>query len=214
MPSVEAETVIAEPGKHGLRRGESRIELYVMCEIPNNVIQTNEFARVFDGFSIGSNDLTQLTLDVERDPGTLELFRLAIVGAHCSRRQVRICAEAPASYPEIARFLAAPGIESISVNPSSLLCIFAAVREVEAAAAHHPAAAVQEGGPPMVRDNAPVRTVLRDLFDRAAALADPRKVLAVYLAPKPKGRRMVVGMGNSATVTAATRENTWGHERP
>jgi len=154
---VEAETVIAELAKHGLRRGENGLELYVMCEIPNNVIQVDEFARVFDGFSIGSNDLTQLTLGVdrdsdivafdfdERDPGMLEMFRLAIAGAHRNRRHVGICGEAPANYPEIARILAELGIDSISVNPSSLLRTIAVVREAEdASAAEHsrrPAAA-------------------------------------------------------------------------
>lgn len=150
---AEAETVIAELAKHGLRRGESGLEIYVMCEIPNNVIQVDEFARVFDGFSIGSNDLTQLTLGVdrdsdivafdfdERDPGMLEMFRLAIAGAHRSRRHVGICGEAPANYPEIARFLAERGIDSISVNPSSLLRTIAVVREAEIATARRSVAA-------------------------------------------------------------------------
>ncbi len=143
---AEAETVIAELAKQGLRRGENGLELYVMCEIPNNVIQVDEFAKVFDGFSIGSNDLTQLTLGVdrdsdivafdfdERDPGMLEMFRLAIAGAHRNRRHVGICGEAPANYPEIARFLAGLGIDSISVNPSSLLRTIAVVRQAEDAA--------------------------------------------------------------------------------
>ena len=143
---VEAETVIAELAKHGLRRGEDGFELYVMCEIPNNVIQVDEFAKVFDGFSIGSNDLTQLNLGVdrdsdivafdfdERDPGMLEMFRLAIAGARRNRRHVGICGEAPANYPEIARFLAGLGIDSISVNPSSLLQTIAIVTQAEKAA--------------------------------------------------------------------------------
>jgi pyruvate,water dikinase len=104
-----------------------------MCEIPNNVIQIDAFAKVFDGFSIGSNDLTQLTLGVdrdseivafdfdERDPGMLEMLRLAVTGAKRNHRHVGICGEAPANYPEIARFLAGLGIDSISVNPSSLV---------------------------------------------------------------------------------------------
>jgi pyruvate,water dikinase len=142
---TEAETVLAEMARHGLRRGEDGLEIYVMCEIPNNVIQIDAFARVFDGFSIGSNDLTQLTLGVdrdsdivafdfdERDPGMLEMLRLAVTGAHRNHRKVGICGEAPANYPEIARFLAGLDIDSISVNPSSLLRTIAVVHEAEAA---------------------------------------------------------------------------------
>lgn len=142
---AEAETVIAELAKHGLHRGDDAFEIYVMCEIPNNVIQVDEFAKVFDGFSIGSNDLTQLNLGVdrdsdivafdfdERDPGMLEMFRQAIAGAHRNGRHVGICGEAPANYPEIARFLAGLGIDSISVNPSSLLRTIVIVRQAEEA---------------------------------------------------------------------------------
>src|SRR5271169_164525 len=118
--------------RHGLKQGENGLEIYVMCEIPNNVIQIDAFARLFDGFSIGSNDLTQLTLGVdrdsevvafdfdERDPGMLAMLRLSVEGAHRNRRHVGICGEAPANYPEIARYLVELGIDSISVNPSSL----------------------------------------------------------------------------------------------
>jgi pyruvate,water dikinase len=139
----EAETVLAEMARHGLRRGEDGLEVYVMCEIPNNVIQVDAFARVFDGFSIGSNDLTQLTLGVdrdsdivafdfdERDPGMLEMLRLAVTGAQRNHRKVGICGEAPANYPEIAGFLAGLGIDSISVNPSSLLRTIAVVHAAE-----------------------------------------------------------------------------------
>jgi pyruvate,water dikinase len=117
-----------------------------MCEIPNNVIQIDAFAGLFDGFSIGSNDLTQLTLGVdrdseivafdfdERDPGMLEMLRLAVDGAKRNGRHVGICGEAPANYPEIARYLAGLGIDSISVNPSSLLRTMEVVAEAEAAA--------------------------------------------------------------------------------
>jgi pyruvate,water dikinase len=139
----EAETVLAEMAKHGLRRGEDGLEIYVMCEIPNNVIQADAFAAVFDGFSIGSNDLTQLTLGVdrdsdivafdfdERDPGMLEMLRLAVAGAHRNHRKIGICGEAPANYPEIAAFLAGVGIDSISVNPGSLLRTIEIVRQAE-----------------------------------------------------------------------------------
>ena len=139
----EAKTVLAEMARHGLRRGEDGLEIYVMCEIPNNVIQIDAFSEVFDGFSIGSNDLTQLTLGVdrdsdivafdfdERDPGMLEMLRLAVTGAQRNHRKVGICGEAPANYPEIAAFLARLGIGSISVNPASLLRTLAIVRAAE-----------------------------------------------------------------------------------
>jgi pyruvate,water dikinase len=141
---VEAERVLEVMARHGLRRGENGLEIFVMCEIPNNVIQVDAFAAVFDGFSIGSNDLTRLTLGVdrdseivafdfdERDPGMLEMLRLAVAGAKRNGRHVGICGEAPANYPEIAQFLAGLGIDSISVNPSSLPRTIAAVREAEA----------------------------------------------------------------------------------
>ena len=113
----EARRVIEAMASHGLKRGENGLEIYVMCEIPNNVIQIDAFAELFDGFSIGSNDLTQLTLGVdrdseivafdfdERDPGMLEMLRLAVTGAKRNGRHVGICGEAPANYPEIARYL-------------------------------------------------------------------------------------------------------------
>jgi len=131
---------------HGLKRGENGLEIYVMCEIPNNVIQIDAFAKLFDGFSIGSNDLTQLTLGVdrdseivafdfdERDPGMLEMFKLAVLGAKRNRRHVGICGEAPANYPEIARYLTQLGIDSISVNPSSILRTMQVVSDAENAA--------------------------------------------------------------------------------
>ena len=117
---------------NGLKRGENGLEIYVMCEIPNNVIQIDAFAELFDGFSIGSNDLTQLVLGVdrdselvafdfdERDPGVMEMLRLAVTGAHRNGRHVGICGEAPANYPDVAAFLAQLGIDSISVNPESV----------------------------------------------------------------------------------------------
>jgi pyruvate, water dikinase len=141
---AEAEQVLEAMARHGLERGVDGLEIYVMCEIPNNVIQVDAFAAVFDGFSIGSNDLTQLTLGVdrdsevvafdfdERDPGMLEMLRLAVVGAKRNGRHVGICGEAPANYPEVARFLTGLGIDSISVSPSSLPRTIAVVREAEA----------------------------------------------------------------------------------
>ena len=143
----EAQRVLDAMASHGLNRGENGLEIYVMCEIPNNVIQIDAFAKLFDGFSIGSNDLTQLTLGVdrdseivafdfdERDPGMLEMFRLAVIGAKRNGRHVGICGEAPANYPEIARYLAQLGIDSISVNPSSILRTLQAVSDAERASA-------------------------------------------------------------------------------
>lgn len=141
----EADQVLAAMARNGLARGVNGLQVYVMCEIPNNVIQVDAFAAVFDGFSIGSNDLTQLTLGVdrdseivafdfdERDPGMLEMLRLAVAGAKRNGRKVGICGEAPANYPEVARFLASIGIDSISVNPSSLLRTISIVHEAEVA---------------------------------------------------------------------------------
>ena len=140
----EGRRVIATMAANGLKRGEGGLEIYVMCEIPNNVIQIDAFSELFDGFSIGSNDLTQLTLGVdrdsdivafdfdERDPGMLEMFRLAVAGAKRNGRHVGICGEAPANYPDIARYLTRLGIDSISVNPSSVFRTMAAVVEAEA----------------------------------------------------------------------------------
>ena len=105
--------------RHGLERGRDGLEIYVMCEIPNNVILIDEFAELFDGFSIGSNDLTQLTLGVdrdsamvafdfdERDPGVLEMLKLAVDGAKRNGRHCGICGQAPSDYPEIAEYLVA-----------------------------------------------------------------------------------------------------------
>ncbi len=139
----EARKVIEAMAQQGLKRGERGLELFMMCEIPNNVILIDQFARLFDGFSIGSNDLTQLTLGVdrdsdivafdfdERDPGMLQMLSMAVAGAKRNRRHVGICGEAPANYPEIAKFLAGLGIDSISVNPSSVLRTMALVRDAE-----------------------------------------------------------------------------------
>jgi len=139
----EAKRVLDAMASHGLKRGENGLEIYVMCEIPNNVIQVDAFAELFDGFSIGSNDLTQLTLGVdrdseivafdfdERDPGMLEMLKLAVLGAKRNGRHIGICGEAPANYPEIARYLAQLGIDSISVNPSSILRTMQVVSDAE-----------------------------------------------------------------------------------
>jgi pyruvate,water dikinase len=139
----EARRVLDTLAANGLRRGDKGLEIYLMCEIPNNVIQVDAFAQLFDGFSIGSNDLTQLTLGVdrdsqivafdfdERDPGMLEMLRLAVVGAHRNGRHVGICGEAPATYPGIAAYLTQLGIDSISVNSDSVPKTLKTVYEAE-----------------------------------------------------------------------------------
>jgi pyruvate,water dikinase len=128
---------------HGLKRGENGLQVYVMCEIPNNVLLIDEFAQLFDGFSIGSNDLTQLTLGVdrdsaivaesfdERDPGMLKMLKLAVEGARRNHRHSGICGQAPSDHVEIARYLVELGIDSISLTPDTVLRTMIAVREIE-----------------------------------------------------------------------------------
>jgi pyruvate,water dikinase len=125
--------VLAELERNGLKRGSNGLEVYVMCEIPNNVILAAEFAELFDGFSIGSNDLTQLALGIdrdsevlaalfdERDPGVKRLIAMVVAAAHRAKRPVGICGQAPSDYPDFAEFLAGLGIDSISLNPDALL---------------------------------------------------------------------------------------------
>ncbi|OYX42655.1 MAG: phosphoenolpyruvate synthase [Rhodobacterales bacterium 32-67-9] len=132
---AEADRVIAEMAANGLVRGENGLELYVMCEIPSNVIRAEEFAQRFDGFSIGSNDLTQLTLGIdrdsealadlfrERDPAVLWMIRTVIERAHDAGCKVGLCGQAPSNDPEFARLLVAAGIDSISVTPDSFLAV-------------------------------------------------------------------------------------------
>jgi pyruvate, water dikinase len=141
----EAEQVLQTMARHGLARGRNGLEIYVMCEIPNNVIQVDAFAKLFDGFSIGSNDLTQLVLGIdrdsdlladsfdERDPGVMEMIRQAIAGAHRHGCKIGICGQAPSDYPEYARFLVENGIDSISLNPDSVLGVIERVRNLEQA---------------------------------------------------------------------------------
>jgi pyruvate,water dikinase len=127
----EARSVLSEMEKNGLRRGDNGLEVYVMCEIPNNAILASDFADLFDGFSIGSNDLTQLTLGVDRDsellshvfdetdPGVKRLIEMVILAAHQKGRKVGLCGQAPSDRPEFATFLADAGIDSISVTPDA-----------------------------------------------------------------------------------------------
>ncbi|TET05844.1 phosphoenolpyruvate synthase [Candidatus Dependentiae bacterium] len=132
----EAEQVVDALSSHGLVRSHDGLELVMMCEVPSNVILIDEFSKLFDGFSIGSNDLTQLTLGVDRDsellagifdernPAVKRMLALAIEGAHRNKRYIGICGQAPSDYPEIADFLIKQGIDSISLNPDAVLPFF------------------------------------------------------------------------------------------
>jgi pyruvate,water dikinase len=145
----EGERVLAEMAVNGLKRGENGLHVYVMCEIPNNVLLIDEFSKLFDGFSIGSNDLTQLTLGVdrdsalvahvfdERDPGVMRFIAQVIAGARRNGRHSGICGQAPSDYPEFAAFLVTQGIDSISLNPDSILKITLRVLEMEQAGTLH-----------------------------------------------------------------------------
>ncbi len=140
----EGQKVIDTMAKYGLKKGENGLKIYVMCEIPNNVIQIDEFSKIYDGFSIGSNDLTQLTLGVdrdseivafdydERDPGVLKMIELAVNGCKRNNRHSGICGQAPSDYPEVAEFLVKLGIDSISLNPDSVLKIIQDINKLEA----------------------------------------------------------------------------------
>ncbi|ACX96197.1 phosphoenolpyruvate synthase [Halothiobacillus neapolitanus] len=140
----EADDVLAKMAEFGLKRGENGLQIYAMCEIPNNVILIDQFAKRFDGFSIGTNDLTQLTLGVdrdsemvafdydERDDGVKEMIRLAVEG--CARNGIHsgLCGQAPSDYPEMAAFLVEIGIESMSLNPDTVVNTTRKVLEIEA----------------------------------------------------------------------------------
>lgn len=139
----EAQRVLAYMAELGLERGKNGLKIYVMCEIPNNVILIDEFSKLFDGFSIGSNDLTQLTLGVdrdsaivaadfdERDAGVKEMIRLAVTGAHRNHRHCGLCGQAPSDYPEMAEYLVSCGIDSMSLNPDTVLQTTQLVLETE-----------------------------------------------------------------------------------
>jgi pyruvate,water dikinase len=139
----EGDRVLAEMARNGLVRGENGLQVYVMCELPSNVIGAEAFAERFDGFSIGSNDLTQLTLGLDRDSAlvadlfderqaaVLEMVRLAIQAAKRCGRRIGICGQAPSDYPEFARFLVEQGIDSISLNPDAVIATRLAVAALE-----------------------------------------------------------------------------------
>ena len=142
----EADRVLAVMEKNGLKRGKNGLQVYVMCEIPSNVILADEFAKRFDGFSIGSNDLTQLTLGVdrdsadlaglfrERDPAVQWMIETVIARARANGRHIGLCGQAPSNDPEFARLLVAAGIDAISVTPDSFLAVKRHVAAAEAGA--------------------------------------------------------------------------------
>lgn len=129
----EGSAVIELLRSHGLERGENDLRIIMMCEIPSNVLLIDQFSTIFDGFSIGSNDLTQLTLGVdrdshlladlfdERDPAVKKMLAMAIAGAHASNKPIGICGQAPSDYPDFAQWLIDQRIDSISLNPDSVI---------------------------------------------------------------------------------------------
>ena len=140
---AEADRVLAAMAENGLRRGENGLQVYMMCEIPSNVILAAEFAKRFDGFSIGSNDLTQLVLGVDRDSDILaalfderdEAVKIMIADAiaktHAAGIKIGICGQAPSNYPDFAAFLVAEGIDSISLNPDSFVRTISSIANAE-----------------------------------------------------------------------------------
>lgn len=139
----EGRKVQAEMAQHGLVRGQNGLQIYVMCELPSNVILADEFSEVFDGFSIGSNDLTQLTLGLDRDSALVShlfderndavkvMVKRVIEKAKAKGCKVGICGQAPSDYPEFAAFLVEQGIDSISLNPDSVLKTLLTIAEAE-----------------------------------------------------------------------------------
>lgn len=139
----EGKKVIAEMKNHGLVQGDHGLEVYVMSELPANIMRADEFGKIFDGFSIGSNDLTQMVLGVdrdssaishlfdERDPSVLKMLKLAIAEARKAGKPIGICGQAPSDYPEISKLLVEEGISSISVTPDAVLKTMGLVLETE-----------------------------------------------------------------------------------
>jgi pyruvate,water dikinase len=142
----EGRRVLDDMCAHGLERGRDGLKVYLMCEIPANALLADEFLNWFDGFSIGSNDLTQLTLGVdrdsglvtgfdERDPAVLKLMAAAIAAARARGKYIGICGQAPSDYPEITQWLVEQGIDSISLNPDSIIPMTQVVLQAEQALA-------------------------------------------------------------------------------
>ena len=139
----EGKKVIKIMKRHGLKRGKAGLQVYVMCEIPSNVMLAEEFAKIFDGFSIGSNDLTQLALGLDRDSELVShiyderneavksLIKSVIKTAKKKKRKIGICGQAPSDYPEFAQFLVECGIDSISLNPDTVIKTTLAILKTE-----------------------------------------------------------------------------------
>jgi len=138
----EGKAVLALMKENGLARGEKNLKIYLMCEIPVNALLADQFLEHFDGFSIGSNDLTQLTLGIDRDsilvtsfdernPAVLKLMEMAISACKQHKKYIGICGQAPSDFPEITRWLVVQGIDSISLNPDSVLKMIDVILEAE-----------------------------------------------------------------------------------
>ena len=129
----EASRVVERLGEHGLRRGEHGLRLIMMCEVPSNALLADEFLEHFDGFSIGSNDLTQMALGLdrnsalvaslfdERDPAVKRLLHEAIAACRRADKYVGICGQGPSDHPDLAKWLMEEGITSVSLNPDSVV---------------------------------------------------------------------------------------------
>jgi len=139
----EAKSVVDTLARNGLVRGVNGLKVYMMCEIPNNVLLMDEFSAYFDGFSIGTNDLTQLVLGVdrdsekvaydydERDPGVLKMVKMAIEGAKRNGKHISLCGQAPSDYPEFAQLLVNMEIDAMSLNPDSVLSTLPTILKAE-----------------------------------------------------------------------------------
>lgn len=139
----EGKKVVTVMAENGLKRGDNNLEIYTMVEIPSNVILAEKFAEIFDGFSIGSNDLTQLTLGIDRDSELMmdlfdenneapkQMIRMAIQSAKKTNTKIGLCGQAPSDYPEFTSFLVEEGIDSISFNPDALLQGIANINKAE-----------------------------------------------------------------------------------
>lgn len=142
---AEGEKVLAIMAQNGLIQGDHGLEVYAMCELPSNVVRAEDFLKIFDGYSIGSNDLTQLVLGLDRDSGTVahlfderdtavkDMIAQAIAAAHRSNKPIGICGQAPSDYPDFARWLVEQGISSISLNPDAAIKTALVVADAESA---------------------------------------------------------------------------------
>ena len=130
-------------GKNGLKKGKNGLKIYAMCEIPSNIILADEFLKIFDGFSIGSNDLTQFTLATDRDnsmlshvydernPAVKKLIMDAIKACNKRHKYIGICGQAPSDYLDFAKFLVKSKIQSISLNPDSVISTLIKIKKFE-----------------------------------------------------------------------------------